>query len=385
MITNFTEVSTSRPSTIENITSQQLLITAFTLILITGVVGNAFVIYTFGVKIKSNHRSTTELLTLYLGIIDLLSSFLNPSFFIYITIIGYRRWHFGKIGCQIIPSLGPIMTSISSGLLLIFAIDRYLAVVTPFRQKLTHKKVTIAFIIDIFLSIIVYSHYAFALNFDPKSNICIFPDASVYSFGIPNCVIIILRLSIFATVFSFTNIKIFQVLKKCNVNLTRKENQEERFQKLKKIMIILLTMGVVFILLVFPRELFYLYYNILCFKTKNCKESSDTLREINSWLKVAHTANSCANVFIYSHMLTVYRKQVFRTFSNLRKLKKVFSRKTFSAFPKSFINKRRRYLPCNYKQQYTKVLLIPDEDFKDSSEVIFFQRAQQWKFKKIIV
>ncbi|XP_065643161.1 bombesin receptor subtype-3 [Hydra vulgaris] len=385
MITNFTEISTSRPSTIENITSQRLLVIAFTLILSIGVVGNAFVIYTFGVKLKSNHRSTTELLTLYLGVIDLLSSFLNPSFFIYLTIIDYRRWHFGKIGCKIIPTLGPIMTSISSGLLLILAIDRYLAVVTPFRRKLTHTNVTIAFIINIFLSIISYTHYAFALNFDPKSKKCGFPDGSLYSFGIPNCIFIILRLSIFATVFSFTNIKIFQVLKKCNVNLKRIEDQDERFQKLKKIMVILLTMGVVFTLLIFPRELFYLYYNILCFKTKNCKEPSVTSNEINSWLKVAHTANSCANVFIYSHMLTVYRKQVIRTFSNLRKLKKVFSRETFSVSPKSFINKRRQYLPCNYKQQYTKVLLIPNEDFKDSSEVIFFQRAQQWKFKKIIV
>ena len=106
-----------------------ILVIAFSLIISFGVVGNAIVCYVFGYKKKRHRRSTTEWLILYLGIIDLLASILNPPLYIYWTVTHYSKWHFGYLGCKILPVLGPIMTSASLGILLIFAIDRYLAIV----------------------------------------------------------------------------------------------------------------------------------------------------------------------------------------------------------------------------------------------------------------
>ncbi|XP_012554715.2 melanopsin isoform X1 [Hydra vulgaris] len=322
MTPNYTEVTTSRPLKNADLASEGLLVTAFTLILSIGVIGNLFVIYVFGRKLKSNHRSTTELLILYLGITDLLSSILNPSLFIYWTLTNYSRWDFGNFGCHVFPTVGPIMTSISSGLLITFAIDRYIAIVTPFRGTLSRKTVSIAFIINILISTCFYFPYIIALKFDPTLKICKIPYPSEYSYGVPNCIFIILRLCLFATVFSFTNIKIFKTLRKRNTSFKRMEDRVERLKQSKKIMSVLFTMEVVFTLLVFPRELFYLGYNLFILSTKSKMYSNPTLTQINSWLKVAHTANSCANIFIYSNMHTVYRKQIIRTFLYFGKFKR---------------------------------------------------------------
>ncbi|XP_065643817.1 somatostatin receptor type 2-like [Hydra vulgaris] len=375
MIHNLSQVTTANPAivTAKTLTSQGLLIAAFALILITGVIGNAIVIYVFGYKLK--YRSTTELLTLYLGITDLLSSFFNPSLFIYWTLTDHKQWGFGKLACYIFPTLGPIMTSISSGLLLIFAIDRYIAFVTPFRKKLSQKTVNIAFTIDIFLSIFVYFHYILALKFDETSNLCIIPYPNDYSYGIPNCIFIILRLSFFATVFCFTNVKIYQATKKSRIHFSRIEDQIRRRKQTKKIMVILLTMGIVFTLLVFPRELFFLGYNLVCLLTNKSKYLNPILTQINSWLKVAHTANSCANVFIYSQMQTLYRKQIVRIFSYIVAFKKTFHLR-FSSFQMSYSSKISQVSSCVIEQEFSKVLILSDED---TNEAVFFQRAQQWK------
>ncbi|XP_065643810.1 neuropeptides B/W receptor type 1 [Hydra vulgaris] len=362
----------------KDLISEKLLLAALTLILVTGVTGNAFVIYVFGCKRKSSCKSTTELLILCLGITDLLSSFFNPSLYIYWTITNYCQWDFGYLGCHIVPSIGPIMTSISSGLLLIFAIDRYIAVVTPFRKKLTRKKVSVAFILDILLSVVFYLHYLFALKFDPKLKICYIPNASNSPFyGTINCISITLRLSLFATIFSFTNIKIYKTSNKCSIKFSRIEDRVKRLRQSKKVMIVLLTMGVVFILLVFPRELFFLGYNLKCLLVKDCKHSNPTLTQINSWLKVAHTANSCANVFIYSHMHTKYRKEIIRTLSCFGSFKKTFPRRRFS-----FVEKKNWFLLSNKSRELTRVLTLSEEDLIYFGDAVFFQRAQKWKIKK---
>ena len=56
------------------------LVAAFIIIMISGVVGNLLVIYVFG---KKKDKRSTELLILYLGIIDLMTSIFNPPLNIY--------------------------------------------------------------------------------------------------------------------------------------------------------------------------------------------------------------------------------------------------------------------------------------------------------------
>ena len=361
--------------------SEWCLVVAFILIMCMGVVGNAFVIYVFGCKRKSNQRSATDWLILYLGIIDLLSSFLNPPLYIYWTLTHYRRWDFGDLGCHILPSLGPIMASVSSGVLLIFAINRYLAIVAPFRGELSRRTVTIAFFIDIILSTGAYLHYILALTIHPKYKYCYIPDVSDYKYGIPNCTFIILRLCVFATVFGFTNVRIFKTLKRYSSASTSRELRASRLKQSKRIMLVLLTMGAVFTLLVFPRELFYLVYNLSWLVSINGIKFTPMSLEINSWLKVAHTANSCANVFIYSKMQTIYRKQIFRILLCFGCCKRALSRRNFSVTQMSLMGEKRFLSSHKNNHECKKVLLIHEEDSTSSNETVFFQRAQQWKQK----
>ncbi|XP_065643861.1 C5a anaphylatoxin chemotactic receptor 1-like [Hydra vulgaris] len=345
LVSNLTIATTSTPIwfPVRDITlSEWCIVVSFALILSAGVFGNVFVIYVFGYKRKSNRRSTTELLIFYLGIIDFLSSLLNPPLYIYWTLTNYRRWDFGYLGCQIIPSLGPIMTSASCGVLLIIAVDRYIAIVAPFSGELTPKTVTIAFFFDIVVSICFYLHYILALRIHPKYKYCFVPDVADYKYGIPNCAFVILRLCLFATVFSFTNVKILKTLKKCEVTSTSKQIQAACIKQSKSITILLLTMGMVFTLLVFPRELFYLVYNLSWMVSKNGVKFNSTLNQINSWLKVAHTANSCANMFIYSNMQTIYRKQIIRVFTFFGNCKLIVTLTSFTR-DKTSLRKTRRF------------------------------------------
>ena len=332
---NLSKTIQNRKFTHQLAPSEWGLIIAFGLIFLTGVVGNAFVIYVFGYKRKSRYRLTSEWLILYLGVVDFLSSILNPPLYIYWTYTHYKDWHFGDIGCKIIPALGPIMSSVSSGLLIIFAIDRYLAVVSLLKgSSLSWKTVTIAFFMDIILSICFYLYHISALKLSPNSDkhgfSCYVPTVKTYYYSIPSCVLLIFRFLFFAVVFTFTTVKITQVLRRGHVSLLSKELQQRRLQNSKKTLNVLLTMGVVFFLLVFPKEILQLVYSLSWMIKETGIIHTSQLVEVNSWLKVIHTANSCANVFIYSQMHRVYRRQMSRFLCPFGACKKVYIRYYFN-------------------------------------------------------
>ena len=172
--------------------------------LIIGVFGNSFVIYAFGYRRRNVGRSTTEWLILLLGITDLLSTILNSSLYIYWTTTRHRQWIFGYIGCKILPAIGPILTTASSGVILIFALDRYVAIVRPFRGQLSSGAVSIAFMINMFLSALSYVHYIYYIELTRGR--CSLKPPNHLPYGIPNCTLIIVRLTVFATVFVFTSV-----------------------------------------------------------------------------------------------------------------------------------------------------------------------------------
>ena len=288
------------------------LVLAFCLIFVVGVLGNILVCYVFGVR-RTRRRSTTEWLILYLGVVDLLASLFNPPLYIYWTLTQHRTWHFGEVACKLLPGIGQVMTTASAGILLIIAVDRYMAIVMPFGGQFSFRTITIASFVNMIICFATYAHYMNTLRI-LRTGQCVIPDISVYSYSIPNCVFIILRLLTFTCVFIFTNIKIFTTLRRQKESLTIKELKEQRHKETQKIMRVLLIMGVVFVVLVFPRELFYLIFNLSWIDNDDGIAFGQSILNINSWLKVMHTANSCANVFIYAHMHEMYRDQVMRFF-----------------------------------------------------------------------
>lgn len=295
-------------------TSAMFLIAAFALILVIGVLGNSFVMYVFGYRRKKIGRTTTEWLILCLGISDFISTIFNSLLFLYWTVTHHSRWDFGFIGCKIIPAIGPIFTTASSGVILIFAIDRYCAVVNPFKGELPIKTTLIAFGVNIVFSALSYAHYIYTIELNECGR-CQSPAVNDLGYGIPNCTLIILRLVIFASVFITTSVRIFSKLRRNENTSSAKSkmtNKAKNSLQSRGIARVLFTIGFVFILLVFPREIFYLVFNMSWLTSEQGIRFNAVVLHINSWLKVMHTANSCANVFIYAHMHSRFRRITLR-------------------------------------------------------------------------
>ena len=321
--------TTTEDNVLSNITLEEwLLIAAFILIILIGGFGNILVIYVFGCGRKTKVRSSTEWLILYLGIIDLLSSLFNPSLYIYWTVTDFK-WHFGFVGCKVLPAIGPITTTTSSAFLLIFAVDRYLAIVSPFRGHLSWKSITIACVAAIIVSILSYLHYIYFLELS-ADNKCGVANAGNKEYGIPNCTLVILRLFIFAFVFTYTNYMIFTKLNS-NEKLP-KDLREKRVRQSRGIMRILLSMGVVFVFLVYPRELFYLMFNMSWLIRKEGIIDFQIALQINAWLKVMHTSNSCANIFIYAHMQSRFRRSILTVLFKVGLCKRNYLKTTLYSF-----------------------------------------------------
>ena len=316
--------------------SEYILVFVFSLILVVGVWGNALVIYVFECRRKKQAASTTEWLILILGVIDILSTVFNSSLFIYWTITKHRRWDFGYLGCKVLPAIGPILITASSGVILIFAIDRYSAVVNPFRGQLSLKVALYAILADIVLSILSYTHYIYMIEL--KDGRCVSRPVNDLQYGIPNCTLIILRLLVFLTIFVYTSVRIFSNLR-VNESTIRnrrmiliaaprsccskgsggackkaRSRRQKKVRQSNSIARVLFMIGTVFIILVFPREIFYLVYNLSWILGKEGIGFSKWILHLNSWLKVMHTANCCANVFIYAHMQSKFRKIVIKYF-----------------------------------------------------------------------
>ena len=302
-------------------TRDAILISAFSLIFVVGVVGNCLVCYVFGSR-KSRRRTTTEWLILYLGIVDLLASLFHPPLQIYWAVTKHRVWHFGLIGCKIIPSIGPIMTSASAGILCLIAIDRFVAIVIPFKGQLTVPTITKAAIATILISALMYANYIHnleILEIDEFFKICMVRNISAPSHMIPNLAFILLRLLLFSTVFVITNVVIFISLKKQTNKLTLEKIRIQRHRENKRTMRVLYTMGIVFVVLIYPRELFQLYLNFSWITGTDGIPITSDMIAINSWLFVMHASNSCANVFIYAHMHHIYRTHLIKFISCFRK------------------------------------------------------------------
>lgn len=295
-----------------------LLAAALSIIFMCGVIGNALVIYAFGYKKKSRRTSSTEKLILYLAFIDLLASIFNPFLFMYLTITRYVKWHFGYIGCKILPAFGPITTTASAGILLLFAVDRYKAIASPFRGELSPKTVTTTTIIVIIISVLCNIHYMHAVELT-ESYGCRVPRAGSLPYGVPNCTLIILRLSTFLLVFIYTHVKICLALQKSNKSPSLSHRMaEKRKSQSKQIVRCILVMGVVHLFLVFPRDILYLIYNLSWLVSECGIRFSKKIVLINTFMKLLQVANSCANVFIYSQMHLYYRKRLLKIFQSFR-------------------------------------------------------------------
>ena len=290
-----------------------VLIVLFCFIFVIGIIVNSHVCFVFGFK-KSRGRTSTELLILYLSIVDLLASIFNPPLHVYWTATKHQMWHFGLIGCKVIPIIGPIMISASAGILCLIAVDRFVAIVIPFRGQLRTATVTKVTVVTLFLSIVMYIHYSYALTIIDFLGVCMIQDVAALSYMLPNIISILLRLILFSLVFIMSNAIIFVSLEKQTRKLTLERDRIKRLKENKRTMRVLYVMGLVFVVLIYPREIFQLYINFSWITGMDGVNLTSGVLNVNSWLLVMHTSNSCANVFIYAHMHKIYRTNFLKVF-----------------------------------------------------------------------
>ena len=292
----------------------------FFFIFVFGVLGNSLTIYVYHVAFKRK-LVKYEILILMLSIVDLMSSVVNPLLFIYMAIVGYQRWDFGIVGCKLLPYTGPVLTSCSCGIILIMNIDRDRAIVSPMKQSFKLKTVYIAVFVTVFLSMATYFWYACGLRVmqSGKGQTCNHKGSRTAAYSVFTITMLSGADGVFMAIFTITSSRIFFKLyerKKFHQSVDVIENS--RREKALKPVRILVSVGVVFLLCIFPRDIFHVYYNFRRLIPPAMPDSRRTF-EINTLVKAVHTANCCVNVVIYSLVNLKFR----------RKIKEIFCRSFF--------------------------------------------------------
>ena len=281
-----------------------LLLVSLCLIMLIGIVGNSLVCYYFGWKIRGG-RTIPDQLFLYLGVVDLLSSIINPATYIYFELTRYKRWDFGVVGCKVLVPFGPISTLMSALLIQIITVDRYLVIVNPLGRTHGRGCINVSVLVAFALSVACNCSYIMMLQVVPGKT-CIVEDVSDKSYSIPAVTFLLLQDITFISVIVFTNTAISLRLTRKDALSTSETGLQQSIIRRQKLFRLLLTMAVIFLVLVLPRDLLQLSYTFSWMGRLGIKYDY-SLVQLNTVLKILYTSNSCANVFIYSKMHSKFR------------------------------------------------------------------------------
>ncbi|XP_066920961.1 neuropeptide Y receptor type 1-like [Clytia hemisphaerica] len=354
-----------------------VFVIAFTLIFVTGVIGNSLVIYIF----KHRQRRITtpmELIIIYLAVTDLIASVFNSLLYIYLHITSFSHWDFGPFMCVLLPSITTVSVSMSLGLIILITIERCRVLSNPFDgmfdKKHVHYMVAFVFIISIaneipYIKDLHITHRGVATYKCVKSNLAAsytqkkgiefktFPEScnknktlqsfehtlstydetTLFSCVLQSChevdkcmprstqeymkgrlITLVIRDVLFISVFTVCNLFIYQALK----------GDDEREKILKqsginhtrinptKMCIMILALAIVFAVLVLPKDIYHIVY-LARLLNKDHSISGEKAVDINSALKLLQSFNCVANVFIYARLHGSFRKSLNEVFTTI--------------------------------------------------------------------
>ena len=299
------------------------------LILTLGTTGNIYVIFRFMLQRKKRSSSFEYLLAL-LACPDLLSSIFVPCLFIYGTITKYRNWHFGYYGCKII-HLYPMFITLSLGILLLVAYERYKVISNPFQIKRLYKGLISGWLsIIFFVSVLLVTPYALALKLvnDKKHRIhtCTPNNMDLqFFFAIGNAIRDFFATVVLIILGSLTHNAIKKNTLMCLITIKRRLRKAERARRMLMIVVI------VFSICVLPLDIFHLIL-YTCFKAgvKPSAEDYKVILSFNTFLNILQITNSATNVVIYSKMQKSFLKPI-----------RNFRSKTKAAITSSMSSRRR--------------------------------------------
>ncbi|XP_047129761.1 somatostatin receptor type 5 isoform X1 [Hydra vulgaris] len=281
-----------------------LLVLGYVAVIVVGVVGNVLVMIIFQFKLKRG--AIIDLLIFYLAVFDGLGSLFGPFVFLYWTLTCNQRWDFGWYGCKILPPFSRIITNISTGVILIMAIDRCRSIVFPLKQRFRRKTMHAAMFATILTSIVWEAYYIKALHID-KYGTCNSVAVNEPLYAYPLIVMVTARSLIFLFLFITTTAIMYMKLYNCERMKFLKNSYLKTPNKNKNVMKMLIIMATVFVVSVLPRDILHLSHTISWLPGEGGIQS---VVVINHWLRLLQISNGIYNVFIYGKMYNNFWKTV---------------------------------------------------------------------------
>ncbi|XP_065643651.1 somatostatin receptor type 5 [Hydra vulgaris] len=309
-ITSSTNKTSSTPFNKCHLTyASFLLVAGYLLVIVIGSIGNTLVVIIFKFKLKK--RPIIDLLIFYLAVFDGLGSLLGPLVFLYWTLTCHERWDFGWLGCKILPPFSRIVTNISTGVILIMAIDRCRSIVFPLKRRFRRTTIHVAMFATVAISIVWEAYYIKSLIIDKRGQ-CNTVPANEPSFAHPLIAMVTARSLIFIVVFSATTTAVYIKLHNCERMILLRSSSSKTTNKNKSVMKMLVTMATVFVLSVIPRDVLHLTYTISWLDPDPDKGGIPNAHTIhlNHWLRLLQISNGIYNVFIYGKMYRNFWKSV---------------------------------------------------------------------------
>ncbi|XP_017948295.1 neuropeptide Y receptor type 2 [Xenopus tropicalis] len=279
---------------------QVILIAAYSLIILLGLVGNSLVIYMI-VKYK-NMRTVTNFFIANLAIADLMvDSFCLPFTLVYTLM---DEWKFGSVLCHLFPYAQAMSVNVSTLTLIVIALDRYWCIVFHLNSRISKNLsfliISITWITAAILAIPLAVFREFRYEDLPPFNLKIAVcaenwtnrDSTIYSLSM-----LILQYALPLAVICYAYLRIWFKLKNHISPTTRSESQQRRKNTTK----MLVMMVVVFAVCWLPFHIFQLAIDL---------EWTVAIHENKLLYTIFHVVAMCStfvNPFLYGWMNKNYR------------------------------------------------------------------------------
>jgi len=316
---NFTDGFPTNTSTVAPLTQHLdssytrldiVLLVSYVVVFVVGISGNTLVCMMF--KLSNGKLKVMEYMICCLALTDLVASIINPSLYTYWQVTKNRVWHFGYVGCKFLPVVNRSITNVSFGLIMLINIDRCVVITQPFRPKMNKKHVKWVFLFIVVVAVLLEIPFIYHVEVIPTFS-CRVPNSTNVNFAYPAITVIIIRMTLFFFAFLSTVICIYKEL--YNKEDLKSLKEQKRTDQNKTVLIMLATIAIVFILLVFPRDILHVIY-IISWLDHDGIPFTHLLKNINAVCKILHMCNSICNVFIYAGLHRRFRRDVKRKVSS---------------------------------------------------------------------
>ena len=283
------------------------------IIFVIGIFGNVLTIYIFFIKVHKHSLKAFNLLLTLLATVDLLSTIFMPGMFIYMSIVKWQQWHFGYLGCKILRSFPVFFISISQGILIIIAYQRYQIVKRPLdNNALSRKRLMVLVLLSAFVAALLVSPWTFTLKLaeNKKMGIETCNSSSMESLHLGRV------LNLVFECFNLTRdisaaIALLVLSQMTSRALTDNKEFYKSSEVIRKRVVgvrkILNTITIAFTIMVVPADLLHVTFNTMTMTMPITPEMFKVVLNLHVCLKLLQSANSAFNFLIYAKMKKDFR------------------------------------------------------------------------------